>query len=70
VRRLQLPPLQTLRSVQEHVLLLRRVPEVGVEEAQEDVQGADEAAGHQGRAPHPPQGHGPPEYVHTEKWGW
>jgi len=34
-----------LCTVQEHVLLLRRVPEVGVEEAQEDVQGADGGVG-------------------------
>jgi len=31
--------------VQEHVLLLIRVPESSVEEAQEDVQGADKSAG-------------------------
>jgi len=35
--------------VQNQLLLLRRVPEVGVEEAQEDVQGADEGGGKRGR---------------------
>jgi len=34
-----------LRTVQNQLLLLRRVPEVGVEEAQEDVQGADGGGG-------------------------
>jgi len=34
-----------LRTVQNQLLLLRRVPEVGVEEAQEDVQSADEGGG-------------------------
>ena len=70
MRRLQLPRRETLCTVQEHVLLLRRVPEVGVEETQEDVQGADKATHLTGRAPNPPQGHGPPEYVHTEIWSW
>ena len=69
MRRLQLPRRETVRTVQAHVLLLIRVPEIGVEEAQEDVQGADEIAGDRGRAPHPPQGHDSPEYVHTEAWG-
>jgi len=32
-----------LRTVQNQLLLQRRVPKVSVEEAQEDVQGADEA---------------------------
>jgi len=32
-----------VRPVQNLLLLLRRVPEVGVEEAQEDVQGAVES---------------------------
>jgi len=31
-----------LRTVQNQLLLQRRVPEVGVEEAQEGLQGADE----------------------------
>jgi len=70
MRRLQFHPRQTVRTVQAHVLLLERVPKSSVEEAQEDVQGADEATHHRGRAPNPPQGHGPPEYVHTETWGW
>jgi len=70
VRRLQLPRREAVRTVQTHVLLLRRVPEVCLEEAQEDVQGADESAGDRGRAPHPSQGHFPPELVHTDKWGW
>jgi len=38
MRRLQPPPRQTVRPVQEHVLLLAKV---SLEEAQEDVQGAD-----------------------------
>ena len=69
MRRLQLPRRETVRTVQAHVLLLIRVPEIGVEEAQEVVQGADESAGDRGRAPPPAQGHCPPEYVHTEVWG-
>ena len=36
---------ESLRTVQNQLLLLRRVPEVGVEEAQEDVQCADERGG-------------------------
>jgi len=44
VRRLQLPRRQTVRPVQTIVLLLARVPEVCVEEAQEDVQSADGVA--------------------------
>tara|TARA_B110000305_G_scaffold215099_1_gene252319 strand:+ start:352 stop:594 length:243 start_codon:yes stop_codon:yes gene_type:complete len=42
--------------MQNQLLLQRRLPEVSVEEAQEDVQGADEATRHRSRAPHPPQG--------------
>jgi len=34
-----------LRTVQNQLLLQRRVPEVGVEEAQEDVQGTDKGGG-------------------------
>jgi len=45
MRRLQFHPRQTVRTVQAHVLLLIRVPEIGVEEAQEDVQGADGGGG-------------------------
>jgi len=45
MRRLQLPTCQTVRTVQMHVLLLPLLPEVSVEEAQEDVQGADKSAG-------------------------
>jgi len=70
VRRLQLPPLQTLRTVQKHVLLLGRVPKSSVEEAQEDVQGAENPSRHLFLPPHPAQGHCPPEFVHTEAWGW
>jgi len=45
VRHLLIHPHETVRTVQEHVLLLPLLPEVGVEEAQEDVQGADKSAG-------------------------
>jgi len=41
VRRLQDHHYESVRTVQNQLLLQRRVPEVGVEEAQEDVQGAD-----------------------------
>jgi len=34
---------ESVRPVQNQLLLQRRVPEIGVEEAQEDVQGADES---------------------------
>ena len=37
---------ESLRTVQNQLLLLRRVPEVSVEEAQEDVQGANEPTHH------------------------
>jgi len=37
----RLHPRKTLRTVLAHFLLLRRVPKVGVELAQEDVQGPD-----------------------------
>jgi len=34
---------ESVRTVQNQLLLLRRVPEVGVEDAQENVQGTDES---------------------------
>ena len=49
--------------------VVQKLTRNGVEKAQEDVQGADESAGDRGRPPNPPQGHGPPKYVHTEAWG-
>jgi len=70
VRRLRLPPHQTLRPVQKHLLLLPLLPKTSLEEAQEDVQGPNHPSRHLFLPPNPPQGHGPPEYVHTEKWGW
>jgi len=45
VRRLQDRHNESLRTVQNQLLLLRHLPEVGVEEAQEDVQGVDEGGG-------------------------
>jgi len=45
MRRLQFHPRQTVRTVQAHVLLLDRMPKNSLEEAQEDVQGADKSAG-------------------------
>jgi len=56
--------------VQTIVLLLGRVPESSVEEAQEDVQGADNPSRNRGRPPRIAQGYCPPKYVHTEVWGW
>ena len=38
-------PAKSCSPVGTHLLLLRRVSEIGVEEAQEDVQGADKSAG-------------------------
>ena len=70
MRHLLIHPHETVRTVQEHVLLLPLLPEVGVEEAQEDVQGADGGGGDWGRIEGFAQGHGPPEHVHTETWGW
>jgi len=46
------------------------VPKSSVEEAQEDVQGAENPSRHLFLPPHPAQGHCPPEFVHTEAWGW
>jgi len=45
VRHLLLHPRQTLRTVQKHILLLPPLHEVGVEEAQEGLQGTDEGGG-------------------------
>jgi len=49
VRRLQLPLRQSVRTVQNQLFLQRRVPEVCVEEAQEDAQGADHSSRERGR---------------------
>jgi len=46
------------------------LPKTSVEEAQEDVQSPNYPSSHRGRPAHPPQGHCPPKYVHTETWGW
>ena len=59
-----------MRQVQTNLLLYKETPISSLEEAQEDVQGADYPSRNRGRPPKSPQGHGPPEYVHTEKWGW
>jgi len=45
MRRLQDHHDESVRTVQNQLLLLRRLPEIGVEEAQKDVQGADKSAG-------------------------
>jgi len=70
VRRLQDFHDKIVRKVPNQLLLQRRVPEIWVEEAQENVQTPHLPSRNRGRAPNPPQGDGPPEYVHTEKWGW
>jgi len=44
MRLLQLPGRETVRTTQSHLLLLALLPEIDVEEAQEDVQGADEGS--------------------------
>jgi len=59
-----------VRTVQTHVLLLDRVPEVGLEEARKDVQGADGGGGDGGRIAGFAQGDALPEPVHPGERRW